>query len=107
MYSSQIIKFGILAAKKRKLDLSDLPHLPFINRGENAVLPLRDGVFVPPSTNAATSYDATANNCAFRDDQDTQALGYSNLGSWELMRILWQGKLGLVLRSKKPIAFHP
>ncbi|KAJ9113834.1 hypothetical protein QFC19_000027 [Naganishia cerealis] len=79
------LHIGFLCAKKDKLEISDLPHLTYSQRAENIVLPIEGRVFLPEAHSPATT--------RFPSDSPEHIKGTSkHVGSWELARILWQGK---------------
>lgn len=92
----QALHIGFLSRKKEKLDFGDLPHLPYLNRAENILLPVQGTPFVPPISDRpinASRHNVGKHHSGRHGVHDD----FQHVGSWELCRLLYRGKGSLIL----------
>lgn len=100
-WSFKAIRIGLLSRKKERLDIADLPHLPYANRAENMRLTAQGTLFVPyasdPRLNGSTDIDEMVPDTS---DLKGGKESTGNLGSFELAKYLYRGKYRIILNCK-------
>lgn len=93
------MRIGFLSRTKGRLDIGDLPHLPYSNRAENMRLTAQGTLFVPYALDPCAHTNALVTGDAAPESNELTA-GRKAIGSWELAKYLYQGKARIILNCK-------
>jgi hypothetical protein len=100
-WSFKAIRIGLLSMKKERLDIADLPHLPYANRAENMRLTSQGTLFVP----YASTPSPDGSSDVMEESIHTGDLEGGKIGALELAKYLYRGKYRIILDCKSFSSF--
>lgn len=93
------MRIGFLSRTKGRLDIGDLPHLPYSNRAENMRLTAQGTLFVPYALDPGAHANARVTGEAAPQSKQSTA-GRKPIGSWELAKYLYQDKARIIINCE-------